>query len=230
MGALSAAHDILHSLVDFLFPPTCLLCGSTDTVNGFLCSGCIDTFTDVALDYNSPPRRIDHVDAVSILHPYDDGCRKLIHALKYHGMPSVGLFLGGLIGRKTAADFSPPALSLLVPVPLHPTRFRERGYNQSERLATGFSAFSGLAVDETLLTRCRKTPTQTALDEADRAANVLGAFEFAGRTSLDGRHVILIDDVLTTGSTVSDCARALREGGARGVTVCVASTPDIKDA
>lgn len=116
--------------------------------------------------------------------------------------------------------------TVIVPVPLHPAKMASRGYNQSERLAGGFAAFTGLTVTDGLIERTRNTGTQTALTADERIRNVLGAFRFTGGHSMGGRPVILIDDVLTTGSTVSACADALSSGGAGPVIVCVVAAPD----
>ena len=223
----SAAHEVIHSIIDFLFPPACPLCGGALSNNDVVCPGCKEAVTLNSLKYSPSPQTIANVDNVSILLPYDTHCRKLIHSLKYHGMPSVGLFLGELMGRKVVRQFTPPENTLLVPVPLHPSKLRERGYNQSERLAGGFVSFTEHTIEENIIVRTRATPTQTALDIEGRNRNVLGAFRYNGKQSLKGRPVVIIDDVLTTGSTVSECARALKEGGAGTVTVAVAATPDI---
>jgi len=225
----SLADLIIRPMTDFLFPPACPLCGGPTPEDEPLCRECRETVTETAFGYVPPFREIDHVDSVSILLPYDEGCRKLIHSLKYHGMSSLGLFLGELIGRKLAAQAALPEDTLIVPVPLHPSKLRERGYNQSERLARGFASFTGHAVSEECIVRTRKTPTQTALDETARRLNVRDAFRFAGGKALEARPVVLVDDVLTTGSTVSECARALRSGGAETVTVCAAAAPALGD-
>ncbi len=131
------------------------------------------------------------------------------------------------MGRKAVQKFNLPENALLVPVPLHPSRLRERGYNQSERLAMGFASFTGHKINENILIRTRETHTQTTLDSENRSINVSGAFRYTGNHSLMGRPVIIIDDVMTTGSTISECSLALREGGAGTVTVSVAATPKI---
>ncbi|MFC1693284.1 ComF family protein [Candidatus Latescibacterota bacterium] len=229
MRAGAAATEIANSLIDFLFPPACLLCGGTFSESKFVCTDCREAVILCSYPYNPAPGILNNVDYVSILLPYDSRCRALIHSLKYHGMPSVGLFLGDLMGRKATRHLSLPEDTLIIPVPLHPARLKERGYNQSERLARGFASFSGHEIGEDILARTRETGTQTALDAEHRARNVQGAFRYSGSQSLMSRPVIIIDDVMTTGSTISECARALKEGGADKVTVCVAATPDIGD-
>lgn len=113
-----------------------------------------------------------------------------------------------------------PALSvaeLLAPVPLHPSRFRERGFNQSELLAFEVTRALGLPLATSLLERTRHTEAQSGLALNDRRANVRGAFRAA--SAIEQKRILLVDDVISTGSTVSECARALRKCGAKDVGV-----------
>jgi len=229
MNCRTVLREVLSSILDFLYPIACPLCNGTLSDDDILCPDCMNAITMCYLNYSSPKRIVPHIDEIVILLPYDTRCRTLIHSLKYHNIPVVGLVLGKMMGRKAVQLNSVPANALLVPVPLHPARLEERGYNQSECLAQGFASFTNLEIDGSVLVRTRKTGTQTALDVAQRESNVQGAFRYSGEHSLSGRPVILLDDVMTTGATVSECAHSLREGGAGSVTVCVAATPDIGD-
>ncbi len=178
-----------------------------------------------ALHYTSPRRMVDNIAVFSVLLPYDSMCRRVVHSLKYHGMSSIGFVMGKLMAHKTLR-FSPLSdNAILVPVPLHPARLRERGYNQSECLAQGFASFSGHEIHNDILRRVKKTETQTLLDHEERLLNVRNAFVFSGDKHLSGREVVLIDDVMTTGSTMSACVRALKDGGAGRITVSVLATP-----
>lgn len=227
IGAFLA--EIAESLKDFLYPPSCPLCGTSIPGEVILCSACRNRMETRAGSYDSSGRNIEGIDAVCALLPYDADCRTLVHDLKYHGRPSVGLFFGELLGEKAVRNAVIGHDAIIVPVPLHPAKFRERGYNQSERIACGITRSTGCAVDETLIGRSRKTPTQTALDADERARNVSGAFRYIGGAIPEDRTVVLVDDVLTTGSTLSECAKALREGGAKRIVACVAATPAITD-
>ncbi len=106
----------------------------------------------------------------------------------------------------------------LVPVPLHPVRFRERGFNQAEQLCRNLSRKTGLNVESRAVKRTRVTQTQTRLSRTERLGNMRGAFE-PHKVKLNGRRVVLVDDVLTTGATASDCARACIKAGAARVGV-----------
>ena len=145
---------------------------------------------------------------------FEGHLRKAVHELKYNGCTALAEPLGGLMAtywsqRSMQAD-------VVVPVPLHAARLRERGYNQAALLAREMACRVGLAVDERTLVRHRATAPQVELDAKQRKENVHDAFYCSG-DGLAGRHVLLVDDVCTTGSTLEACAAALYEGDARGV-------------
>ncbi len=139
-----------------------------------------------------------------------------MHALKYGGWPAVAVGLG----RRVAALRFPVDVELeraaLVPVPLAASRERERGYNQSERLAAAIGRAWRIPVRTDLLIRARATETQTRLTPGERSRNVSGAFRvIVDRSVLRGLHLVLVDDVVTTGATLNACASALHSGGVR---------------
>jgi competence protein ComFC len=222
--------EMAHALADFLFPPVCILCGAELSGDDKLCKDCQETIYSNALDYSPSARTFEHAAETAVLLPYHETCRTLVHSFKYHGMPSVAFLMGAMMARKSWARFSKFPSALLVPVPLHPQKLKERGYNQSLKLAEGFAAFTGLEISENLLSRLVYTGTQTALGQEERRQNVQGAFVYSGETALNGRPVILIDDVMTTGSTLAECARALKDGGAGDIAISVVATPDMGDS
>jgi len=111
---------------------------------------------------------------------------------------------------------------VIVPVPLHPARRRERGFNQAELLARSLSRLTGLPV-MLVLERVRYTTTQTAFDRTERMENLRNAFRLRPARNVRGSRVLLVDDVLTTGSTLSECARVLKESGASSVHAATAA-------
>jgi ComF family protein len=150
---------------------------------------------------------------------YEDAAREALHAFKFGGhralaAPLADLVVGVLAGRWPAG---PP--DVLVPVPLHPRRERERGFNQAGLVARHLGRAWGRPVCPEVLARVVATESQTALDSAARLANVRGAFRLRRPDLVAGRHVVLVDDILTTGATVSACARAIEAGGSRTVGV-----------
>ncbi len=221
--------EVFRAVADFLYPPSCLLCGIAIPGEQPLCPECLNAAAECSFRFAPPRRSLDDAASVFALLPYDQTCRTLVHAFKYHNRPAVAFLAGNLMAKRFLHDLSAFSDAPLVPVPLHPDKLRSRGYNQASRLAEGFSAFSGHTVRDDLLARVVFTGTQTALDAVERRKNVHGAFRYTGETSLQGRPVILIDDVMTTGSTITECARALKYGGAGDIAVCVVATPDAGD-
>jgi ComF family protein len=143
----------------------------------------------------------------------------IIHRYKYQGQLWFEPFLAGLLEHAAGPWLKNESWDLVVPVPLHGAKRRERGFNQAERLAEAFQAFSGLPVNKNALERVKSTQTQTRLSQAERRENVREAFRAAPNCKIKGRKIILIDDVMTTGATTNACARALVRRGAAEVCV-----------
>jgi len=159
-----------------------------------------------------------HVDATVALAYFEEPMRSVIHKLKYGN----GWRLAPLLGAMAATRLAPRLRSqkpLLTFVPMHARRRRMRGYDHAERLAAGVGNALGLEARR-LLERLRSTHVQVSLGHEERKRNVSGAFRAAGER-LRGEEVILVDDVLTTGYTLSECAAALKGCGAGTVTACV---------
>ena len=202
--------------IEFLAPPHCPVCGfpfefdqpGTDQ-DAALCGACV----------RRPP---DYGRARAVFR-YDDASRALVlgfkHGDRIHGAPAYGEWMARA-GRELLEG-----AELLAPVPLHWTRLFARRYNQAALLARALRRESGLPVIADLLLRRRRTPSQGRLNLAARTRNVRGAFAVkpGRRAGLDGRRVLLVDDVLTTGATVEACARVLLRAGAGAVDVLTLS-------
>lgn len=143
--------------------------------------------------------------------------RELIHQFKYGGAIWLRRDLTDLLMGCLGAQFGTDAVDVVVPVPLHPVRVRERSYNQSALLAQELAARIDRRFDGRALVRTRMTETQTHLDAAHRRANMLGAFGVVRPEWVMRRCVLVVDDVMTTGATLNECARALKKAGARTV-------------
>jgi ComF family protein len=148
-------------------------------------------------------------------HPVQD----LIHRMKYADQPMIGYQLG----REAAMEFQCAdffdEIDIIVPIPLHPKRLRERGYNQSEYIARGISDVTGIPVDTTHVERIRNTPKQALQSGDERKQNVADAFAVNHPEQLYHKHILLVDDLITTGETARSCLRAMRLF--RGATVSV---------
>lgn len=210
-------------LLDLVFPPHCQACGRAGQ---WFCDRCIG-----AVNYLRPPLCVrcglqsdDGLDCRACLrHPlppaldglravahYDGELRRVIHALKYEHMTALAEPLGRMLNTYLAQH--PLPFDLIVPVPLHPERREDRGYNQAELLAKVIARQCGVALNASALVRKLNTTPQVGLNETERRRNVRDAFHCAQR--LDGLRVLVVDDVCTTGATLSECARALHDGGA----------------
>lgn len=143
----------------------------------------------------------------------------VIHRYKYMRALWFEPFLARLFVERAAPVVQREGWDVIVPVPLHPVKLREREFNQAERLAGHLSRASGVPLNGRVVRRVKPTQTQTRLSRSKRAANVRGAFALAPGAQFDGDRVVLVDDVMTTGATTSACARALKDGGAGEVCV-----------
>jgi ComF family protein len=212
--------------LDLLFPRWCLGCGRE---GDFICSACLNSQARIMppLCPRCGQPQLNNIicpactgwqasiDGIRAPFKFDGVIRQAIHELKYNNLRAMAAFLGQMLGDYLAAK--PLPAEVLVPVPLHPRRLRERGYNQSRLLARELAKLSGLALVDDCLVRERHTVPQARTPSVDeRRRNVAEAFACRDRR-LEGRAVLLIDDVATSGATLDACARALKEKGAGSV-------------
>lgn len=151
--------------------------------------------------------RVDFVHAASLFYYRDESPYKnLIHYFKYKGRGKLGAYLGELLGEKLLQSGVYDDVDIVIPVPLHPFKRWKRGYNQAEIIARKVAEVLRKPVEVSLLIRKRYTRTQTKKDAQQREINVSGAFRLRSGYMLKGRHILLVDDVLTTGATLGACA------------------------
>jgi ComF family protein len=145
--------------------------------------------------------------------------RNLIHNLKYKGIKEIGFELGRIYGLTLKSSGFTDDIDLIIPVPLHSAKKRMRGFNQSETISAGIAEVTGLPVDIVSLARITGSATQTRRSRYERWTNVEGIFSITDHEKIRGRHILLVDDVITTGSTVESCTNELLKAG--GVKVSV---------
>lgn len=149
----------------------------------------------------------------------------LLHALKYKNQPEIGVQLGRVYGADLLAVAYKDHFDFIVPVPLHPSKRRKRGYNQSEEFGKGLSEILEIPCTEKFLKRIRATATQTRKSKLNRWENVSEVFEVREREELKGKRVLLVDDVVTTGATLEACGEKLLKAGCGDVSIaCIAAT------
>lgn len=192
--------DVCRRQLSFISPPVCDICGRPLTVDG-TCPGCIGK--DAVIDGIRAPFLFGGV------------IRQAVHQLKYNNLKVVAPLLAGFLHEFLMENPMPG--NVLVPVPVHQKRERERGYNQSYLIARELSRLSGLPLDASCLFRKINTPPQVRTTSAlERQINIADAFACANNR-LAGKDVLLIDDVSTSGATLNTCARTLKAAGAASV-------------
>jgi len=194
--------------VRFLTEPFCERCGlpyDGDMVHSFRCANCAEIDFGFRFARSAVKANVMMLD--------------VIHRYKYHRALWFEPFLADLLERAARPALAGQTWDMVVPVPLHPLKMRERQFNQAERLARCLGRVLALPVNGQVVRRVQFTETQTKLSRPQRAANVSSAFAPRTGQDLHGQNVILVDDVMTTGATTSACARALRQAGAGDVCV-----------
>jgi ComF family protein len=144
----------------------------------------------------------------------DKEFQSVIHNLKYNSKFSIGTILGKIMGTGLREQFAGWAIDYIVPVPLHHLKRAERGYNQSEFIARGIKKTTGIPVKTNLIKRLKYTETQTGFNLAERKKNMDGAFCLKKKYNLQGKTFLIIDDVITTGATITECGNILLRAGA----------------
>jgi ComF family protein len=221
---------LLADLAALFFPRPCLACREPLVAGeAHLCTGCRAElpYTDYHLlspAENPLARRfwgklpVQHT--LSYLRFIRHGrTQRLLHQLKYQGQSQIGQALGQLYGAELADAGLAPAFEVIVPVPLHRRKLARRGYNQAEAFATGLATALDCPSAAQALRRTEHTASQTRKGRAARWENVASVFEVAEPQAVLGRHVLLVDDVLTTGATLEACGAALLAAGARAVSI-----------
>lgn len=235
--ALDGARRAATVLLDLVYPPTCLNCEAPTAAPDSLCASCFQSLRPITaplcpilglpFEVSLGP---DAVSAEALADPppfgraraaviYNDVARTLVSRLKYGDRPELARFCARLMAG--AGHELWEGAPILVPVPLHPARHRQRRYNQSAELARAIGSIVGLEVDPLLVRRIRKTRQQVGLSEDGRQRNVAGAFavhpDMLARSR--GRRIVLVDDVYTTGATTKTVTRTLLRAGAESVDV-----------
>lgn len=221
---------MLRELLQAVIPTTCACCGEVLVAGERqVCISCLGALAATGyspMDNNLIERRligrVPYVAASSLYHfRKGDTTRRLIHAMKYHDGTELCYMMGRQLGLDLAASGRFDDVEILIPVPLHWLRWLERGYNQSEIISQGISDVMHRPVVTNVLVRHRYTRKQSLRGSAERGINVEGAFRVRKPSLIEGKHVLLVDDVLTTGATIAACADALE--GVNGLKISVAT-------
>lgn len=223
----------ISDFLSLLYPHTCLMCGNP-LLKGetTICTKCIATLPYTRYwEYNDNPMaqkfwgQIPATAGCSLIY-FRKGAkvRKLIHLLKYKGKTEVGYKLGYLLGLQLKTNEIYKDIDYVVPIPLHPKKLRKRGYNQSDFIASGVADALGAKPMPQLVRRTTHTATQTKKNRIERFENVRSIFEVPHAALLEGKHILVVDDVVTTGATIESCAAELLNAAPCRVSIAAIGT------
>lgn len=208
------------ALLDFVLPRFCTCCSrKLLSSEPPVCDQCLSRIKEaeperISLEFNRKfaQRQIISGFTSCFIFEKDKELQHIIHSLKYGRKFLLGIFLGQLLGEKLKKDFRDCKIDLVVPVPLHHLRKAERQFNQSYYVAKGIKETTGFIMKPGLVKRKRYTETQTTMKISARERNVKNAF--SSKRKLNGEIILLVDDVITTGATMSECGKTLLDAGA----------------
>lgn len=222
--------EYLKSFFHLIYPDLCIACNrrTTDINDTF----CLDCYTELPFTLHSDLKTNEFADhfkgkieirfATSLFYFVKTGVvQNIVKQLKYHGKDAYGIKLGQLFGLSFQNSELATSIDILVPVPLHKKKESKRGYNQSLKFAEGISTKLNIPVSKGNLVRIKNTLTQTKMNNEARIKNMQNAFSVENTKEFENKHVLLVDDVLTTGSTLLECAVTLKD--IPGITISMAT-------
>lgn len=196
------------SKIHWIEPPFCPVCGTpfaSREAGNHLCGACMS--------------KKKHFTMARALGSYEGTLQEVIHRWKYHGKTNLTPFFGEWMVEGLYRYWNPNPFHLLIPVPLHKKRVRERGFNQALLLVKELSRRTGIPYQKRVLQKKRPTTPQVSLSGVAREKGIRGSFQMIGGEELEGKCILLVDDVYTTGATVNECAKVMRASGAERVDV-----------
>ncbi|RLD41971.1 MAG: ComF family protein [Bacteroidetes bacterium] len=211
---------IINNLIEIFYPKICLACERRLLDHErVLCSYCELNLPKTNF-HNRESNPVEilfwgrcRIDSASAYYRYikQGNVQNLIHNFKYKGYQEIGLYIGEIYGKQLMASERYKTVDLIIPVPLHNKKLKIRGFNQSEVFAHGLSRSMKAITDSTILIRNIHTSTQTKKSRWDRHKNVSSIFSIKDPELLKGKHIMIVDDVITTGSTIESCVNTLTE-------------------
>lgn len=224
----------LKSLLRLIYPQLCIMCNS-DTPNEGQ-EFCVDCLINMPHTKHFKQKenlaarkfwaRFPFEDAASVLNFYNySDVKMMMQRLKYEGRKDIGLTLGLMAGKKIQHSNFFKDIDIIVPIPLHPAKQAKRGYNQAAYIGKGISEILSIPMRENVIVKNVYTKSQTRMGRMERIKNVFDSFDLIDKNGIQGRHILIVDDVLTTGATIEACARKLLEAPdikISIVTACIA--------
>lgn len=225
MSFLQRGKLSIKTFSDLLLPRFCVSCSNKlTTVENIVCSKCLSnikkaTEERLKIEFERKFRKNQLISDFfsSYIFEKDLELQHAIHALKYNKIFKVGSFLGEQLACDLLVKRPNWQFDLIIPVPLHPIKKAERGYNQSDYIAKGLKRKLNRPINTNSIKRKKFTESQTSMNLAEREENIYGAFKVVNSKSVRDKNILLVDDVITTGATISECGRVLIEAGVKKI-------------
>jgi len=213
---------LLTEFLDFFLPRICPSCKDKLEINEeCVCSNCLKKIlpadsTRIRIEFQKKFQSKGIISGFTSLYVFEKEkeLQRIIHSMKYENNFRVGETLGRLLGEKILNDTGMKNIDIIIPVPLHHLKKSERGYNQSFYIAKGVNRKLNLVLDKRSVKRIKYTETQTSMNIREREKNISGAFKVTGIDNIIGKNILIIDDVITSGNTISELGKTLKEKGA----------------
>lgn len=217
--------EYANKIFDFFLPRICPSCNNKlNSSEEIVCDYCFSRLklTPESLIKTEYENKFAIKNFIKDFHPifvFESGneIQHLIHSLKYNKQFRIGIYLGEIIANQINQKFIDWNIELIIPIPLHQLKKAERGYNQSEFIAKGLSERTKIPYSRKVIHRKKFTETQTHLSALERQQNVKDAFKVVNKKLIEGKNILLVDDVITTGATISECAKVLLREGAKNI-------------
>ena len=220
--------QLIYDFLKLIYPVNCPGCGkSLARGEDLLCTVCRYELPVTNFHKTSQNKlnqmfygRMSIENAFTYLYYYKKGVvQSILHQLKYNGQPEIGEKLGEWFANDLLEVFSPPPWDIIIPIPLHRSREKKRGYNQSAFFASGLSKTLGIPWSKKVVVRIIKSETQTRKSKLERWENVKDIFRVTSKNEIKEKHVLLVDDVVTTGATLESCGKKLLEMDAAKLSI-----------
>ena len=225
--------EFITEILDFFLPRFCPSC-KIKLLSGekFICLSCLNKIKKIdksrlEFEFNKKFLNQKIISGFTSFYLFekDKELQHLIHSLKYNGKFLTGSFLGEVLGKKIKNELLSWNLNLILPIPLHQLKKAERGYNQSLYISKGLSKEINIPVGSGIITR-KYTQSQTTMNLLERQKNIEEAFKVKNKKKITGKNILLIDDVITTGATISECGKVLLDSGAKRVYAASVAVAD----
>lgn len=225
MIAMGEIKNYSTKLFDLILPRFCCSCKIKLTVNeDTICQNCfskIQRASEERLKREFERKFLNKNFISDFFAPFvfekDKELQNVIHSLKYQNKFQVGIFLGKVLAQNIQLNRSNWQIDLIIPIPLHQLKKAERGYNQSYYIAKGISKFLSVPCSDRIVKRKKYTESQTTMTLTERQENISDAFKIRNKNAVKGKNILLIDDVITTGATISECGNVILKSGAKNI-------------